>query len=96
MICPQKNCTCAISSPVSTFVLFIQKGITLTTDPSNSTSSLLQDKPVLAFAEDPETLTHSFLIRQSCAISYEAASKLYTHIYLAIEDNCTLYDKGNN
>ena len=66
----------------------------MTSQANNLSSSALQDKPVLALAEDPETLTHSYLIRQSCALSFEAASKLYTHIYLAVEDNCSIYDKG--
>ena len=70
------------------------EGISLTSQANNLSSSALQDKPVLALAEDPETLTHSYLIRQSCALSFEAASKLYTHIYLAVEDNCSIYDKG--
>ena len=52
------------------------------------------NKPVLALIEEPDTLSHSFLIRQSCALSYESASKLYTHVYLALEDYCCNYKKG--
>ena len=59
-----------------------------------SASSPKSEKQVLALMEEPQVLSHSFLIRQSCAISYEAASKLYTHIYLALEDYSSKYSKG--
>ena len=52
------------------------------------------EKPIIALLEEPNILSHSFLIRQSCALSYESASKLYTHIYLALEDYCEKYSKG--
>ena len=52
------------------------------------------NRPVIALMEEPNTLSHSFLIRQSCALSYESASRLYTHIYLALEDYCNKYCKG--
>ena len=48
---------------------------------TESTTTVTTNKPVLALVEEPHTLSHSFLIRQSCALSYESASKLYTHIY---------------
>ena len=57
-------------------------------------SSKKSEKQVLALMEEPQVLTHSFLIRQSCAISYEAASKLYTHVYLALEDYSSKYSQG--
>ena len=59
-----------------------------------SASSRKSEKKVLALMEEPQVLSHSFLIRQSCAISYEAASKLYTHIYLALEDYSSKYSQG--
>ena len=59
-----------------------------------SASSQKSEKQVLALMEEPQVLTHSFLIRQSCAISYEAASKLYTHVYLALEDYSSKYSQG--
>ena len=59
-----------------------------------SASSQKSEKQVLALMEEPQVLSHSFLIRQSCAISYEAASKLYTHIYLALEDYSSKYSQG--
>ena len=59
-----------------------------------SASSQKSEKQVLALMEEPQVLTHSFLIRQSCAISYEAASKLYTHVYLALEDYSSKYSHG--
>ena len=59
-----------------------------------SASSKKSEKQVLALMEEPQVLTHSFLIRQSCAISYEAASKLYTHVYLALEDYSSKYSQG--
>ena len=49
-------------------------GITLTNSASNEAKITKHEKPVLALAEDPETLTHSYLIRQSCALSFEASS----------------------
>ena len=69
-------------------------GITLSHSPNNETKSMVHEKLVLALPEDPETLTHSYLIRQSCALSFEASSKLYTHIYLAVDDYCSKYSKG--
>ena len=59
-----------------------------------SASSQKSEKQVLALMEEPQVLSHSFLIRQSCAISYEAASKLYTHVYLALEDYSSKYSQG--
>ena len=59
-----------------------------------SASSKKSEKQVLALMEEPQVLSHSFLIRQSCAISYEAASKLYTHVYLALEDYSSKYSQG--
>ena len=71
-------------------------GITLSNSSNHETKSIMHEKPVLALPEDPETLTHSYLIRQSFALSFEAASKLYTHIYLAVDDYCSKYSKGIN
>ena len=59
-----------------------------------SASSQKSEKQVLALMEEPQVLSHSFLIRQSCAISYEATSKLYTHVYLALEDYSSKYSQG--
>lgn len=60
---------------------------------TESIDTVMPNKPVLALVEEPNTLSHSFLIRQSCALSYESASKLYTHIYLALEDYSCKYSK---
>ena len=68
-------------------------GTTLSAETLNDATKM-PDKPVLAFGEEPHTLSHSFMIRQSCALSYESASKLYTHLYLALEDYCLKYGKG--
>ena len=81
------------STKISIVLIFIETNLSeMSADVS--ASSQKSEKQVLALMEEPQVLTHSFLIRQSCAISYEAASKLYTHIYLALEDYSSKYSQG--
>ena len=81
------------STKISIVLIFIETNLSeMSADVS--ASSQKSEKQVLALMEEPQVLTHSFLIRQSCAISYEAASKLYTHVYLALEDYSSKYSQG--
>ena len=88
-----RNLTLSYSAKISIVLILLETNLSdMSAD--ISASSQKSEKQVLAQMEEPQVLSHSFLIRQSCAISYEAASKLYTHIYLALEDYSSKYSKG--